>query len=100
MVALITWLWHLPENGFNKISIQRELNHRIESDRQASGNIDREEDVLVLVLEHKEMCSTKRNKHGSNGHKQRTQPKQKLQWQTPPKVFGLFPRSEYGKEHY
>lgn len=63
LAAANTWLWHLLENGFKQIGIQRKLDHSIESHRQTSSNINGEQNVLVLVLEHKEMRSAKRNKH-------------------------------------
>lgn len=100
MVAFITRLWHLLENGFNKISVQRKLHHCIESHGQASGDINRKQHVLVLVLEHEEMRGTEGNEHGSNGHEEGAQAEEKLQWQAPAEVFSLLSRGEYGKEHY
>ena len=95
-----TWLWDLLENGFKQINIERKLQHCIESDRQTSGNVDREQDVLVLVLEHKEMCSTEGNQHGRNGDEERAEAEEELQGQAHPEVLGLFPGGQDGQEHY
>ena len=99
MAVCNTWLWHLLENGFKQINIERKLQHCIECDRQTSGNVDREQDVLVLLLEHEEMCGAEGNQHGSNGDEERAEAQEEHQGQAPPEVLGLFPRGQDGQEH-
>jgi len=89
--AASTWLWDLMENGSKQISIERKLQHCIESDRQTSCNVDREQDVLVLVLQHEEMSSTKGNQHGRNGDEERAEAEKELQRQAHLEVLELFP---------
>jgi len=91
VAASSTWLWDLLENGSKQISIERKLQHCIKSNRQTSCNVDREQDVLVLVLEHEEMSSTEGKQHGRNGDEQRAEAEEELQGQTHLEVLELLP---------